>query len=127
MLNLYTNIKNRRLELDLTQTQLAERLGYADKSMIAKIEKGQIDLSHSKILALAAALQTTPGDLMGWEDEASSSAAVPVPAADPNEDQLIAMYRELNSAGQKKLREYAEDLLDNDKYKKDSIKNAVVG
>lgn len=127
MLNLYTNIKNRRLELDLTQTQLAERLGYADKSMIAKIEKGQIDLSHSKILALAAALQTTPGDLMGWEDEASSSAAVPVPAADPNEGQLIAMYRELNSAGQKKLREYAEDLLDNDKYKKGSIKNAVVG
>lgn len=127
MLNLYTNIKNRRLELDLTQTQLAERLGYADKSMIAKIEKGQIDLSHSKILALAAALQTTPGDLMGWEDEASSSAAAPAPAADPNEDQLIAMYRELNSSGQKKLREYAEDLLDNDKYKKDSIKNAVVG
>lgn len=127
MLNLYTNIKNRRLELDLTQTQLAERLGYADKSMIAKIEKGQIDLSHSKILALAAALQTTPGDLMGWEDEASSSAAVPVPAVDLNEEQLIAMYRELNSAGQKKLREYAEDLLDNDKYKKGSTKSTAVG
>lgn len=127
MLNLYTNIKNRRLELDLTQTQLAERLGYADKSMIAKIEKGQIDLSHSKILALAAALQTTPGDLMGWEDEASSSATVPAPAADPNEDQLMAMYRELNSAGQKKLREYAEDLLDNDKYKKGSKKSTAVG
>ena len=39
MLQLYKNIKKRRLELQLTQTDLATKLGYADKSMIAKIEK----------------------------------------------------------------------------------------
>ena len=67
MLKLYENIKNRRLELGLTQSQLAEKLGYADKSMIAKIEKGQVDLPQSKIVAFAEALYMDPSDLMGFE------------------------------------------------------------
>lgn len=68
MLELYTNIKKKRQSLNLTQTELAKKLGYADKSMIAKIEKGQVDLPQSKIVAFAKALNTTPSDLMGWDD-----------------------------------------------------------
>ena len=49
MLNLYQNIKKYRLERHLTQTELAEKTGYSDKSMIAKIENGKIDLPQSKI------------------------------------------------------------------------------
>ena len=44
MLQLYANIKKRRLELEMTQSDLAQKMGYADKSMIAKIEKGTVDL-----------------------------------------------------------------------------------
>lgn len=73
MLQLYKNIKKRRTELKLTQTELATKMGYADKSMIAKIEKGLIDLPQSKIIAFANALQTSPGDLMGWDNEQSSN------------------------------------------------------
>lgn len=40
MLQLYKNIKTRRTELRLTQSELADKMGYADKSMIAKIEDG---------------------------------------------------------------------------------------
>lgn len=65
MLQLYTNIKKRRLDLDMTQSDLAQKMGYADKSMIAKIEKGTVDLPQSKIIAFAEVLQTTPGELMG--------------------------------------------------------------
>ena len=67
MLQLYKNIKSRRTELRLTQSELADKMGYADKSMIAKIEKGLVDLPQSKILAFAEALETTPSCLMGWE------------------------------------------------------------
>lgn len=67
MLQLYKNIKSRRTELHLTQSELADKMGYADKSMIAKIEKGLVDLPQSKILAFAEALETTPSYLMGWE------------------------------------------------------------
>ena len=69
MLTLYKNIKERRLSLGLTQSELAERLGYADKSMIAKIEAGGIDLSQSKIVAFAEALNCSPSILMGWTEE----------------------------------------------------------
>ena len=72
MLKLYENIKNRRLELGMTQSHLAEKLGYADKSMIAKIEKGGVDLPQSKIVAFAEALKTDPAELMGWDDHKST-------------------------------------------------------
>lgn len=66
MLDLYTNIKKNRLRLGLTQGELADKMGYADKSMIAKIEKGAVDLTHSKIQAFARIFDIAPGELMGW-------------------------------------------------------------
>ena len=67
MISLYENIKKRRIEMGMTQSDLAKKAGYADKSMIAKIEKGQIDLPQSKIMLFAKILQVMPGGLMGWE------------------------------------------------------------
>lgn len=65
MLELYINIKEKRKKLGMTQSELAKKLGYADKSMIAKIEQGKVDLTQSKIIAFAHALHTTPSELMG--------------------------------------------------------------
>ncbi|MDD6332313.1 MAG: helix-turn-helix transcriptional regulator [Clostridium sp.] len=65
-LALYKNIRARRLQLGFTQSELAKKLGYADKSAIAKIEKGMVDLPQSKIKAFADVLETTPAELMGW-------------------------------------------------------------
>ena len=68
-MNLYENIKRKREELRMTQAELAAKTGYADKTMISKIEKGVIDLPQSKIQLFADALNTTPRDLMGWTAE----------------------------------------------------------
>lgn len=76
MLELYKNIKRRRQQLKMTQTDLALKMGYADKSMIAKIEKGNVDLPQSKIMAFANALETTPGELMGWDYETEATETV---------------------------------------------------
>lgn len=65
MEKLYQNIRNRRRELRMTQQELAEKIGYTDRSSIAKIESGIIDLSQSKIIQIAKALDTTPSELMG--------------------------------------------------------------
>lgn len=73
MLDLYKNIKKRRLELGMTQSDLAEKLGYSDKSMIAKIESGKVDLAQSKIIAFADALRVTPSDLMGWNEDGTDT------------------------------------------------------
>ena len=69
MIELYKNIKKRRQELKMSQSKLAELVGYTNRSSIAKIESGKIDLPQSKIAEIAQALQTTAGDLMGWEDK----------------------------------------------------------
>lgn len=67
MLKLYENIKRYRMAAKLSQAELAKRTGYTDRSSIAKIEKGLVDLSQSKIKQFAEALGVTQGDLMGWE------------------------------------------------------------
>ena len=69
MLDLYINIKNRRLELGMSQQELAEAVGYKGKSMISQVEKGLVDLPESMIFKFADALRTTPSYLMGWTDE----------------------------------------------------------
>lgn len=66
MLDLYKNIKSLRLSKELSQEQLAAMTGYKDRTSIAKIEAGKVDLSQSKIIEFAKALDVTPSYLMGW-------------------------------------------------------------
>lgn len=67
MLDLYKNIKKYRLERQLTQSQLADLVGYSDKGMISRIENGKVDLPQSQIAKFASALGVSPSDLMGWD------------------------------------------------------------
>ena len=52
-------IKSLREERKMSQTALAELVGYKDKTAIAKVEAGKVDLPQSKISAFANALNTT--------------------------------------------------------------------
>ena len=65
-------ILQRRRELDLTQEELARRMGYKSKSTINKIEMGINDIPQSKIMKFAEVLATTPSFLMGWDEEDDS-------------------------------------------------------
>ena len=73
MLELYKNIRMLREEKGMSQDELAKLCGYTSRSSIAKIEKGEVDLQHSKILLFANALSTTPGKLMGLTDYDSTT------------------------------------------------------
>lgn len=64
-------IRNRRMELGMTQTALAEMLGYKSRTTIAKIEDGKIELSKSRIEAIAKALNVKVSYLMGTMYEVS--------------------------------------------------------
>lgn len=69
ILNIGQRIKQKRESLGLSQEELAQRLGYKSRSTINKIESGINDITQSKVVEFARALQTTPSALMGWEDE----------------------------------------------------------
>ena len=64
----YKNIRQKRIELNMSQDELAKKTGYSGKSMIARIEHGEVDLPQSKIMVFANALDMTPCSLMGWND-----------------------------------------------------------
>lgn len=68
MLTLYKNIRKLREMHGMSQEELALKTGYTSRSSIAKIEAGEVDLSQSKIIAFAKALNTTPQSLLGWDD-----------------------------------------------------------
>ena len=71
-MSLGQNIRMYRERLGLSQEDLAKRLGYKDRSTIAKIESNVNDITQSKIIAIAEALSTTPAALMGWEGTVTS-------------------------------------------------------
>lgn len=67
-------IRARRLELGMTQDELARKCGYNSKVAVCKIETEDRGLPQSKITAFADALLVTPAYLMGWADEVDKKA-----------------------------------------------------
>ena len=61
-------IKLLREAQKLSQRELADRVGYKDRSSIAKVEAGLVDLSRTKIEAFARALNVSFVSLMGGEE-----------------------------------------------------------
>ena len=117
MLELYRNIRKYRSELGMTQDELAKLTGYTDRSSIAKIERGDIDLPQSKIMLFASALNVDPGVLMGNTGISSDPIS-------SEESILLLNYQKLNSAGRKKAREYITDLTEQEKYTKNTGSSA---
>lgn len=68
-------IKQRREELNMTQDELANKVGYKSRSSVNKIEIDGRGLPQKKIVAFANALETTPAYLMGWEDNLTTDNA----------------------------------------------------
>lgn len=90
-----SRIKERRELLNLSQEELALKLGYKSRSTINKIESGINDITQSKVVEFAKVLQTTPAYLMGWEENENKkikiSDAMPVGSLVPV--RLIASVR----------------------------------
>jgi len=68
-MTMYERIKQLRVKKGLSQQELANLTGYQDRSSIAKIESGVVDLPQSKILLFSKALDVSPAKLMGLSDD----------------------------------------------------------
>ena len=69
-------IKARRTELQMSQRELASRMGYTDHTTITRIESGKVDPPQSRIAQFAKVLGVTPGHLMGWDAEPEELGAM---------------------------------------------------
>lgn len=65
-------IKQKRIDLGLSQDDLAKKVGYKSRSSIQKIETAR-NLPIKKIELMAIALDCSPGYLMGWDEETESN------------------------------------------------------
>ena len=68
-MTLYERIKQKRIELKMTQEELAKLTGYTSRTSIAKIESGSVDLPFNKIHLFAKALSIDDIELLGLKKE----------------------------------------------------------
>ena len=80
-------IKQRRLELNWSQRELAARMKYSHHSTLARIETGKVDVSQTRIVQFSKVLGVSIAYLMGWEDEETQKQ--------PAESELSIQKREL--------------------------------
>ena len=111
MLELYENIKKERIKKGLTQQQLADLTGY-ERSMISRIEKGEIDLQQSKIELIAKALNVPTPELVGYHlinngvQNTATIHNINNSTANINSNNTTHVYREMSDTAQELLRIY---------------------
>jgi transcriptional regulator with XRE-family HTH domain len=99
-MNIGQRIKNRRKELRMSADKLGEALG-KDRSTIYRYENGDIENLPLDILEpIAAALNTTPQYLMGWEEVRKKNDILSDIVLKLNEDmELLSMVETLSKLG----------------------------
>lgn len=109
------NLKNIRLEHNLTQSQLSERVGIA-QATIACYENGQREPHILSLISYADYFECTIDYLIGRADEfgnlsiSNKSNAICVTA---EERDLIQKFRTLNKINKFKLIGYIDRIIDN--------------
>lgn len=98
-------IKGLRENKHLSQTQLALLVGYKDKTAIAKVEAGKVDLPQSKILAFSKALDVTPADLLDDKIE-----KIEIHNDIKSSGRILQYYNKLNEFGKKEATKRVEEL-----------------
>lgn len=108
-------LKNRRKELGLTLSQIADKMGVSEAT-VQRWESGNIkSLRQERIGPLSEILRVSPAVLMGWADDEVTSPSPHSPITS-KEEELLALHRQLNEEGQGRLLEYADDLVSSGKY-----------
>ena len=104
-------IRQKRKELNLSQDDLAKKVGYKSRSSIQKIECAR-KLPLNKVEVMAHALNCTPGFLMGWEDEEGNKAEQPEASeVDTEESARAKMLMEIFKNSDPVLQESIVNLL----------------
>ncbi len=109
-MNVGKRIKERRIALNMSVDELALKLD-KDRSTIYRYESNEIEKLPTPILEpLAKILETTPGYLMGWNEDHFSNK-------EPNYPSIFQKYNRLNDIDKGKTEAYVDGLLESAYYK----------
>lgn len=110
-------IMERRVELNISQLELAKRLGYSSRSSVSRVERGTLPLSKQAVSKWAVALQTTPEYLLHQADSVDG-AVVEKTEYDSDVENLVKLYSKMNKKERALLLDFANALLKNKLYMK---------
>ena len=113
-------IKRLRKERKYSQTQLANILGYSDKSSISKIENNEFDLPQDKLVMVAKIFNVSVDSLINNDTGATDDTVTLVNVKalyGQGAAEMITQYTKLNELGKKKAVEAITDLAEIEKYR----------
>ncbi len=101
-------IKKRRKALGISPEAVAEALNVS-RATVYRYESNEIKkLPIDTLVPLAKVLKTTPAYLMGWEYDHTQLTF--------GSKHVVDLFQSLNTEGQNKLIDYAEDLISSGRY-----------
>lgn len=86
-------VRERRIQLGMSQDELAKKLGYASRSTINKIENGTNDVVQTKVMEFARALDTKVSYLMAWDETPGITYGMLTPSLNDMETEVIKTLR----------------------------------
>ena len=117
-MDLAEKVRNRRIELGMSQEELARRMGYSSRSSINKIENGR-PCSQKIIARLAESLDVGIAYLMGWDEQIQSD---PIGTAerhiemimDEDLSEIFEDFKKLDTKKRKIVKDLVKSLADAD-------------
>lgn len=97
VLGIGKRIKERREELQLTQMDLAKRLGYTSKAAVCKVERGDDNITADRVSKFAKALNCSEAYLMGWDTNKEDAPLT------EEEKEALKTFRNLDEDSQRQL------------------------
>jgi transcriptional regulator with XRE-family HTH domain len=92
-------IRARRIALQMSQKDLADKLGYSNHSTVARAESGKLDLPQSRLAQYADVLGVSVGHLMGLDERPDDFGALAAQVLkDPALLQLVQDFQTLDGA-----------------------------
>lgn len=119
-------IKEARLAANLTQKELAEKLGITDATL-SGYETGAHDPKSNRLAEIAKICNTTVDFLLGVDrnDFAEEKEPGTIVGLDKDETRLVSIYRELNQNGKSALMKQADYLFSDPDMKKNGASSAA--
>lgn len=97
-------IKQKRLEIGMSQREFSKKVGYTDHSIVTRIESGQVDLPLSKLKKISEILDVSVPWLMGMDEE--NKTTIPT-----DMDEMAALWSAASEDKRKQALQYLRFIL----------------
>ncbi len=110
-MTIYERIKYLRESLNMSQQELAEKVGYKDKSAISKVERGDRDINQTMIMKYAKALGVSPTYILYGKEAETQKNPPAEPKLTEGEEKLLKLIRLMPEEMKKQYTELLEATL----------------